>query len=94
MIHTKSWLAKAFLAQYMKHEAKQIARKKNTSMKIPVARTDKVGMSFFEKNFCCCKKNTVKVAFEIISSKASFQQVKNANFPNLVVSSKYIVFEK
>ena len=56
MIHTKSWLAKAFLAQYMKHEAKQIARKKNTSMKIPVARTDKVGMSFFEKNFCCCKK--------------------------------------
>ena len=63
-------------------------------MKIPVARTDKVGMSFFKKKLLLLQKNTVKVAFEIISSKASFQQVKNANFPNLVVSSKYIVFEK
>ena len=63
-------------------------------MKIPVARTDKVGMSFLKKKLLLLQINTVKVAFEIISSKASFQQVKNANFPNLVVSSKYIVFEK
>ena len=36
-------------------------------------------------------QNNVKGALQIISSQAWFQQMKKADFPNLVVSSKYIV---
>ena len=47
-------------------------------------------MSFFEIFFVAAQNN-VKGALQIISSKAWVQQMKKTNFPNLVVSSKYIV---